>query len=108
VDSTVVEVPIEEFWRAIRLDLFYLMRLAGGSQQTPRWSKGDSNRRSHRERNGMWGARTNDRHLAITLSLRRPSAHASAILKPFSDEGPDAKSPRDKARSRDQLKPWRD
>jgi hypothetical protein len=22
VDSTVVEVPIEEFWRAIRLDLF--------------------------------------------------------------------------------------
>jgi len=37
--------------------------------------------------------RTNDRHLTMTLSLRRPPAHAAGILKPFSDEGLDAKSP---------------
>jgi hypothetical protein len=90
------------------LEQFFDKARKSGSHLTLRWSEGDSNHRSHRERNGMWSARINDRHLAISLSLRRPSAHASAILKPFSDEGPDAKSPLDKARSRDQLKPWRD
>jgi NAD(P)-dependent dehydrogenase (short-subunit alcohol dehydrogenase family) len=39
VDSTVVEVPIEEFWRAIRLDLFGTRFSAAASayrQSSPR------------------------------------------------------------------------
>ena len=52
------------WWRALTgsdetLENAYLMRLAGGSQQTPRWRKGDSNCRSRRE-----GEAVPTRHMA--------------------------------------------